>query len=93
MPKYRHMPKKGSVKSVIPVVLVPSLPLFKPINPPINAIINKMRKPEASILFVFNHFSFGRLILLARSNGTSKHFIKESRVGKFLPTVEFVHLD
>ena len=55
------MPKKGSVKSVIPVVLVPSLPLFKPINPPINAIINKMRKPEASILFVFNHFSFGRL--------------------------------
>ena len=58
------MPKKGSVKSVIPVVLVPSLPLFKPINPPINAIINKMRKPEASILFVFNHFSFGRPIYL-----------------------------
>ena len=84
MPKYRHMPKKGSVKSVIPVVLVPSLPLFKPINPPINAIINKMRKPEASILFVFNHFSFGRLILLARfisrvstNDGTDRYRRKE----------------
>ena len=36
------MPKKGSVKS--PVLLVPSLPEFKPSNPPTNAIINNRKR-------------------------------------------------